>query len=151
VFNKSEEMENDHSSSGRENCFVFAMMVNAVLLFNHFKFKRLVEQPVRRMVIEVFWRIAALCGGFECFAIAAIGVFTILSTNPRPRKFFRFPSLMRLESLYFRDEDGNCWDFITPVASAAAAGLMELRNSDVGSRIRETFCTVSRELGKIYG
>jgi hypothetical protein len=28
---------------------------------------------------------------------------------------------------------------------------MELRNSDVGSRIRETFCTVSRELGKIYG
>jgi hypothetical protein len=67
LFDRLEQMENDEQWAFFVDNIVacFASLANAVMFFNHVKSKRLIEHPVRRVVISALWDIAAL---YEAFA-----------------------------------------------------------------------------------
>jgi hypothetical protein len=62
IFDRLERMENDEQYAFFvDNALaLFALAANAVMFFDHFKTKRLVEHPVRRMVIAILWDLVAM-------------------------------------------------------------------------------------------
>jgi hypothetical protein len=62
IFDRLERMENDEQYAFFVDNAValFALAANAVLFFDHFKSKRIVEHPVRRIAIAILWDLVAI-------------------------------------------------------------------------------------------
>jgi hypothetical protein len=75
LFDRLEQMENDQQWAlfVDNTVGLFAIVANAVMFFNHFKSKKLVEHPVRRMVIAALWDVAAIYESVASTPTQAIG------------------------------------------------------------------------------